>query len=530
MTIQAGRRFPRVFAGLLLLHLLLGGPLAAEQATDTNSLEAKSSEAVEWTERTVDLYVDTQLRHDASVLRSQDGDAWAILIPGSDDALVLGVEGEVRRAPAAGFSWTEPLVATSATLPEAKAVGTWTEIDGGWVAKTPDVALLALPHQGPAGPIDTDELWRTVPSWQRLQEAWRPDMDDEQGETEAMEVLKNLAAADTGVHFEAIFGTWCGDSRRSVPKLLAAADELGLDVSLVAMRRGFEEPLHYARDQRVTNVPTILVKRGEIEIGRFVERPRSASVITDLAAILQRRPVPPPDAFSDGDVLLARGEYLLRSADGAEIGRETWSLFRTDEGNTRLGSRQVDTAGAVTEVWQRWTPAAEGGRTGFVEVTRDARGERSRTRLSRRGGEDRNDAIHALTRGDAGGIVEQDVAVPANAVVISPGVAASGLAWQAAGRPESSKLTAVALPGAGEGFAARQDEAELMHVARVELYDPSLGDVPVDHVVLRRGGARPATQEWWLHTELGVPVRAAWEGGGSKLSAELVWLEIAARP
>ena len=58
----------------------------------------------------------------------------------------------------------------------------------------------------------------------------------------------------------------------------------------------------------------------------------------------------------------------------------------------------------------------------------------------------------------------------------------------------------------------------------MELYDPSLGDVATDHVVLRRGGARPATYEWWIHTELGVPVRA--QVGG--VVAELVWLEVEA--
>lgn len=512
----------RIYRPLVLfLMAVLATPLFAAQATP--------SEAIEWHERTVDLYVDAQLRHDASVLRSTDddaGDSWVVLVPDSGDAWVLHPGGDVKKASADDFTWTGPLDASSPPAPSeaADAVGSWTAVEGGWVAKTPNIALLALPHQGPAGTIDADTLWSAVPSWKRLMEAWKPEAD---GEAEAMEVLGTLGSAE-GVSFEAVFGTWCGDSRRSVPKLLAAADELGLDVSLVAIQRGFTRPLHYARDQRITNVPTIVVKRNGLEIGRFVERPRSTSVITDLAAILQRRPVPPPDAFSDDDVLLANGEYVLRSADGLEVGRETWSLFRTDAGHLRLGSRSVDPSGAVTELWQRWTPAEEGGRTGFVEVTRDARGERSRTRLSRRAGDDGNDSVGALTRGDAGGIVEQDLALRADAVVVSPGIAAGGLAWQAAGRPESRSTTALVIPGAGDGFAARQDDAEWTHVARVELYEPSLGDVTADHVVLRRGGARPATYEWWIHAELGVPVRAVLKDGSGGVTAELAWLEVAA--
>ena len=496
---------------------------AAEMAADeTSAGEMSANETVEWHERTVDLYADAQLRHDASVLRSSSdaGDIWAVLLPESVDAWILHPGGEVTQASADSFTWTGPLDAMSPPMTgeASDAVGTWTVVDGGWVAKTKTVALLALPHQGPAGAVDTDTLWSAVPSWKRLMEAWQPEAD---GEPEAMEVLGSLGTAKD-MSFEAVFGTWCGDSRRSVPKLLAAAGELELDVSLVAIQRGFASPLHYARDQRITNVPTILVKRNGLEIGRFIERPRSASVITDLAAILQRRPAPPPDAFSEGDALLAKGEYVLRSAAGLDVGRETWSLFHTEDGHQRLGSRQIEESGAVTELWQRWTPAAEGGRMGFVEVTRDARGERSRTRLSRRVGEDGNDAVHALTRGDAGGIVEQDLVLPADAVVVSPGIAAAGLAWQAAGRPESASMVALTIPRAGDGFAARQDDAEWSHVARVELYEPSLGDVAADHVVLRRGGARPATTEWWIHAELGVPVRAVSEG----VTAELVWLEV----
>ena len=449
----------------LLLTLLtmawLAAPLVAE---DLLAAETTPAETIEWHERTVDLYVDAQLRHDASVLRTSDdtGDTWAVLLPDSGDAWILHPNGDVAKASADAFTWTGPLEATSSPMKDAAggAVGTWTSVDGGWLAKALDVALLALPHQGPAGVIDTDALWSAVPSWKRLMEAWTPEAN---GEAEAMEVLAALGVAE-GVSFEAVFGTWCGDSRRSVPKLMAAAEELGLDVSLVAIQRGFASPLHYARDHRITNVPTILVKRGDLEIGRFIERPRSASVITDLAAILQRNPVPPPDAFAEDDVLLAKGEYVLRSADGLDVGRETWSLFRTEEGHLRLGSRHIktvsDSGGAVTELWQRWTPAEEGGRTGFVEVTRDARGERSRTRLSRRSGEDGNDSVGALTRGDAGGIVEQDLSLPADAVVVSPGIAAAGLAWQAAGRPESTATTILAIPGAGDGFAARQDDAE----------------------------------------------------------------------
>lgn len=504
----------RIYRPLVLFVMaVLATPLFAAETTP--------SESVEWRERTFDLYVDAQQRHDASVLRSSDddaGDSWAVLVPESGDAWVLRPGGEVTKASAEDFTWTGPLDVSSSRI-AGDAVGSWTTVEGGWVAKTPDVALLALPHQGPAGMIDADTLWSAVPSWKRLMEAWKPEAD---GEAEAMEVLGALGAAE-GVSFEAVFGTWCGDSRRSVPRLLAAAGNLGLDVSLVAIQRGFASPLHYARDQRITNVPTIVVKRGGLEIGRFVERPRSASVITDLAAILQRRPVPPPDSFSDDDVLLAKGEYVLRSADGLEVGRETWSLFRTDAGHLRLGSRSVDQSGGVTELWQRWAPAEEGGRTGFVEVTRDARGERSRTRLSRRAGEDGNDSVGALTRGDAGGIVEQDLALPADAVVVSPGIAAGGLAWQAAGRPESRSTTALVIPGAGDGFAARQDDAEWTHVARVELYEQALGDIAADHVILRRGGARPATYEWWIHAELGVPVRAV--AGG--VAAELAWLEVA---
>lgn len=502
---------PRISKIVPLLLVALWTTPAVVGAATPGSADAMMETEMEWGQRTVDVYVDAQLRPDAMMLRS--GETWAVVLPDRDDAWIFtrGEEGEpkVYSMPSETLTWTDPLNATTppdGQLPTEEIPGSWADLPDGYVARAGEAAILVQRHMGPDGALEAGELWAAVPYWQRLGEAWRAEeMGKAEGEEEAWRQLGELAGEGSGIDLEVSFGTWCGDSRRSVPKLLMAADELGLAVSLMAIRRGFEEPLDFVRRNRITNVPTVIVRRHGVEIGRFVERPRTASVITDLTAILEGRPAPPPETFSDSDVLIAKGEYALRDDRGAEIGRETWSLFRTESGGTRLGSRRVDSGGRVTQVWQRWTAPSEGGRTAFVEVTRRGDAELSRTRLYRRPGDDGEDSLSSLTRGNLGGIIEQDHSIPADATVLAPSLAGFGLAWVAAGRPEQSTAPMLTVPGTGEGFAARLTESEAHQIGR-------------DQVVLRLGESAVRLS---MDARLGVPVRVERDG----TTAELVSLE-----
>jgi thiol-disulfide isomerase/thioredoxin len=109
----------------------------------------------------------------------------------------------------------------------------------------------------------------------------------------AAEILQALRVSDLrGVKLQLFFGSWCGDSRREVPRLLRLFDEAGIDaaqVELIAVDRGDgvhkQAPGHEERGLEIYRVPTLVVKRGELEVARIVEFP-VLSLERDLLAIL----------------------------------------------------------------------------------------------------------------------------------------------------------------------------------------------------------------------------------------------------
>ncbi len=97
------------------------------------------------------------------------------------------------------------------------------------------------------------------------------------------------------VSIEAYFATWCGDSRRQVPRLvrlldLAAFDDrrLGL-IGLSDRAMEFKQaPGHPEAKRYIHRTPTMVIVREGREIGRIVETP-VVSLEADLLAILEGR-------------------------------------------------------------------------------------------------------------------------------------------------------------------------------------------------------------------------------------------------
>lgn len=121
-------------------------------------------------------------------------------------------------------------------------------------------------------------------------EWFRGGYDEYAPNTGVLEVLRAIKTRD--VQISVFFGTWCGDSRRELPRLLKLLDVLeipddrveliGLDRTDAATKRspgGEEQGLEIYR------VPTVIVRRGGTEVGRIVEHP-VRSLERDLLAIL----------------------------------------------------------------------------------------------------------------------------------------------------------------------------------------------------------------------------------------------------
>jgi tetratricopeptide (TPR) repeat protein len=89
------------------------------------------------------------------------------------------------------------------------------------------------------------------------------------------------------------FGTWCGDSRREVPRLVKLLERLELPadrLTLVAVDNEVQahkrSPGGEERGREIYRVPTIIVSRDGREVTRIVEHP-SRSLERDLLAIVE---------------------------------------------------------------------------------------------------------------------------------------------------------------------------------------------------------------------------------------------------
>jgi hypothetical protein len=95
------------------------------------------------------------------------------------------------------------------------------------------------------------------------------------------------------------FGSWCGDSRREVPRLVKVLDEMGFpkdQVELIGVDavEGREKRSPGGEEQglEIYRVPTLVVRREGKEIARLVEFP-VLSLERDLLAMLSGAPFEP---------------------------------------------------------------------------------------------------------------------------------------------------------------------------------------------------------------------------------------------
>ncbi len=93
-------------------------------------------------------------------------------------------------------------------------------------------------------------------------------------------------------------GTWCGDSRRWVPKFVKLWDELGLDreqLNFIALYNGEKSkqgPNGEEKGKNIHRVPTFIFKSNDVEYARIVEHPRT-DLLTDVAQIALGYPSTP---------------------------------------------------------------------------------------------------------------------------------------------------------------------------------------------------------------------------------------------
>ncbi|HEX9670377.1 MAG TPA: hypothetical protein VGC93_12965 [Thermoanaerobaculia bacterium] len=136
----------------------------------------------------------------------------------------------------------------------------------------------------PAAPVLTGEVTReqieeSVPDWVAEEVAAQPDPT----------AARALAAVPPGAEVTVYLGTWCGDSKRELPRLWRALDETGgaapIALRYVAVARDKKEPATLTEGAGLLYVPTFVVERDGREVGRIVEE-SPHGVERDLLALL----------------------------------------------------------------------------------------------------------------------------------------------------------------------------------------------------------------------------------------------------
>ena len=80
-----------------------------------------------------------------------------------------------------------------------------------------------------------------------------------------------------GISIKILFGTWCHDSQREIPKLLRMLEDINLKpemISLIGLDHQKNEPLNRGKILGVKRTPTIIFYKDETEIGRIEETPK----------------------------------------------------------------------------------------------------------------------------------------------------------------------------------------------------------------------------------------------------------------
>ncbi len=102
--------------------------------------------------------------------------------------------------------------------------------------------------------------------------------------------IQEITTYSDDIHFVLVLGTWCGDSKKEVPqlfKIIDAAKIANHGMLLFGVDRSKKSQDGLTDRYNIQRVPTLIVLRGDQELGRIVEYPKE-TLEKDIARILQK--------------------------------------------------------------------------------------------------------------------------------------------------------------------------------------------------------------------------------------------------
>jgi tetratricopeptide (TPR) repeat protein len=173
------------------------------------------------------------------------------------------------------------------------------------------------------------------------------------------DLLKQVKRKTKGVTFEIFMATWCNDSKRECPRFFKILDVLKVEESAVSIinvdnaETAYKQsPTHEEFGKLIFRVPTFIVYKNGVEIGRIVESPVT-TLEMDLVQILLGFPTAPnyksvhvlENLFAEKGVATDEEELL---AYARHLGRSVRSSSELNSyGYLLLGKGEIDKALAV---------------------------------------------------------------------------------------------------------------------------------------------------------------------------------------
>ncbi len=161
------------------------------------------------------------------------------------------------------------------------------------------------------------------------------------------------------IEIQIFMGTWCGDSRREVPRFYKVLDALKFDMNKVELvnlsnKKGMykQSPTGEEKGKFIHRVPTFIVYKEGKEIGRIVESPIT-SLEMDLAQMLNGLPTAPQyQIVNKVEELLNSKKIPSERKELLEIARAVQHLRQSDSplnsyGYLMMGREQIDKAIAI---------------------------------------------------------------------------------------------------------------------------------------------------------------------------------------
>ncbi|PKF55052.1 thioredoxin [Alteromonadales bacterium alter-6D02] len=96
--------------------------------------------------------------------------------------------------------------------------------------------------------------------------------------------ISSLSRIDESYEFVVLFGTWCHDSVREVPRLIKLFERGNKKLQLIGVNTNKEADEKY----HLRFTPTLIVYQHGHEIGRIVEKPNQTWTVDILDVISQR--------------------------------------------------------------------------------------------------------------------------------------------------------------------------------------------------------------------------------------------------